>query len=333
MKFATVIAAIILTNTCAFADELSVMDKITKNIKDVCQSPDSKSEYWDISAKAGGGTSKMVKLVGIGVNAEASFSKKEWDGVQKVLRTDQARDNESYRVCVFKLTPLFLNKFVKEKTKTTDEKTTKKKKANGHKVAAKSSPKDKPSENISKETKPPERREPPKEAIPTQNPNRQPESSGGVSQNIDRSPGAVQMNIYGGNNYFPQTTNNNSPVVSPDITNPCRKPTTFKSKVRLIGNNGTILIAEGGEDFVTLLQYCPDKWREGCGNRFPIDRKGNHFEMDKEAISEHQNAFNFLNSSGQWLCIPDKDVTYDSALRMEKGIEGHYFVYVGEIKK
>lgn len=118
MKSAFVTVAIILANTCAFADDTSILDKITKNIKDVCQSPDSRSSYWDVSAKAGGGTNKLVKLVGIGVNAEASFSKKEWDGVQKVLKTDQAKDNENYRKCVSTLTPLFLNKFVPEKTKT-----------------------------------------------------------------------------------------------------------------------------------------------------------------------------------------------------------------------
>jgi hypothetical protein len=110
------VSVIFIHSTIALADEISIMDKITKNIKDVCQSPDSKSKYWDVSVKAGGSTNKIVKLIGIGVTAEAIFNKKEWEGVQKVLRSDQAKDNINYRECVSKLTPLFINKFATAKS-------------------------------------------------------------------------------------------------------------------------------------------------------------------------------------------------------------------------
>jgi hypothetical protein len=95
----------------AIAESFNLSDKIIQNIKDVCLKPSDKGKYWDIGLKAGGETNLKLKFLGK-ASAEASFNKGEWDGIQKVLPSQQAADNASYRDCVNKLTPLFLNKFV-----------------------------------------------------------------------------------------------------------------------------------------------------------------------------------------------------------------------------
>lgn len=98
----------------ANAEKSSLSDKITQNIKDVCLKPSDKGKYWDIGLKAGGETNVKLKFLGK-ASAAASFNQGQWEGVQKVLQNQQAHDNASYRDCVKKLTPLFLNKFVPSK--------------------------------------------------------------------------------------------------------------------------------------------------------------------------------------------------------------------------
>lgn len=105
---------IILHPVFANAGNISLSDRITKNIRDICLAPCDKGKYWETNIKAGGETNVKLKLVGK-ASAEASFGIGEWEGVQKVLQTHQAYDNESYRNCVKQLTPLFVRKFVHTK--------------------------------------------------------------------------------------------------------------------------------------------------------------------------------------------------------------------------
>jgi hypothetical protein len=63
-----------------------------------------------------------LKLAGkANVGGRLNFSRKEWEGVQRVLQTQQQSDNENYRQCAEQLTPEFLKKLDaedREKTPT-----------------------------------------------------------------------------------------------------------------------------------------------------------------------------------------------------------------------
>jgi len=50
------------------------------------------------------------------VNGNADYKNKVWNGIQKVLPKDQAKDNDSYRDCVKKITPIIF--YPKEPHKT-----------------------------------------------------------------------------------------------------------------------------------------------------------------------------------------------------------------------
>lgn len=112
--FAIILVVITLHPNLANAEKLSMSDKITRNIKDICLAPSDKGKYWETSLKAGGETNVKLKFLGK-ASAEASFGIGEWNGVQRVLQSQQAHDNTSYRNCVKRLTPLFLDKFVRNK--------------------------------------------------------------------------------------------------------------------------------------------------------------------------------------------------------------------------
>jgi len=145
----------------ANAEKFSLSDKITQNIRDICLAPSDKGKYWDISLKAGGETNVKLKFLGK-ASAEALFNKGEWEGVQKILRSQQATDNASYRDCVKTLTPLFINKFVPSKqSKSKENKSGNKQKSIN--------------ENIAQST-------------PTALP-----ATSSITQNIDKSPGSTQL--------------------------------------------------------------------------------------------------------------------------------------------
>jgi len=94
-------------------------DRIVQNIKSVCLSPSESGKYWDVSVTGKVNGEATVRLINIGVNGEANFSKGEWDSVQHVLKEQRAGDNANYRDCVTKITPLFLKKFTRTVQKTT----------------------------------------------------------------------------------------------------------------------------------------------------------------------------------------------------------------------
>ena len=87
--------------------EKEVVDSVTS----VCRAPGEQGKYWDVEATGKGDVDLRLlkKLPGVGVEGKVRFSKGEWEGVQRVLRDHQARDNADYRQCVRALTPLFIN--------------------------------------------------------------------------------------------------------------------------------------------------------------------------------------------------------------------------------
>ena len=101
---------LVLISTLLYASD-SIMDQITRNIREVCQAPSNSGNYWEVKLSGDGAAKVRLKLVDIGMSTQAQFSQGEWQGVQQVLREQQAQENASYRVCAEKLTPIFLEKF------------------------------------------------------------------------------------------------------------------------------------------------------------------------------------------------------------------------------
>lgn len=99
----------------AVADKIKEMESIKKNVMELCQAPSDKGKFMDVKVSGGGEASvKLLKILGnTKLSTKATFDKGEWEGVQRVLQSQQAFDNETYRRCVEKLTPLFVKKFVK----------------------------------------------------------------------------------------------------------------------------------------------------------------------------------------------------------------------------
>lgn len=93
-------------------DRIKLMEAVSRNVKDVCQSPSEKGRYWDIDIEGGGEARVRLKLANLGVSGQAEFTKGEWEGVQQVLKEQQAEENKNYRECAQKLTPLFIEKLV-----------------------------------------------------------------------------------------------------------------------------------------------------------------------------------------------------------------------------
>ena len=87
------------------------LDKVTENVQAVCLSPSQQGNYWNVTAKGDINAEGLVRVIALGINGEAIFTKGEWEGIQQVLKEHQAGDNDSYRKCAEKLTPIFLEKF------------------------------------------------------------------------------------------------------------------------------------------------------------------------------------------------------------------------------
>jgi hypothetical protein len=104
----------------------------------------------------------------------------------------------------------------------------------------------------------------------------------------------------------------------------------FKAEVSVEADDNGVVIISGGEGIVALAQCCPDEWKEGCPNNLNIKRQSNKFTLNRKGLSEHQNAFNFRDSSGKWLSIPDRQ-----RVIVGKNIDQvkTYFIYTGPIPK
>lgn len=106
-KFTGICFALVLSNGVV-ADN---MEAIVKGVQAVCQSPSQAGKYWNVTAAGEATANGSVRLVTAGIAGEVTFTKGEWDGVQQVLKAQQAVDNKSFRECSIALTPLFLAKF------------------------------------------------------------------------------------------------------------------------------------------------------------------------------------------------------------------------------
>ena len=94
-----------LIDTSIFAKENEYLD-LVEAIERLCGAPKKESSTF-YTTKLNGKASIDVKIIGL-ADGEASFSKKEWNGVQRVLQQEQLKDNKSYRSCSLSLTPLFI---------------------------------------------------------------------------------------------------------------------------------------------------------------------------------------------------------------------------------
>lgn len=112
MKILTYLLPLIIVSQIIQAD---TMELITKNIKSVCASPDQKSKYWEV--KAEGKNNMDIKLLGMENTLKGTISKGEWEGIQTVLKKQQAKENQNYRECVKYLTPIFMNNFKQDREK------------------------------------------------------------------------------------------------------------------------------------------------------------------------------------------------------------------------
>lgn len=104
----------------------------------------------------------------------------------------------------------------------------------------------------------------------------------------------------------------------------------FRSEVFVEADNQGRISIKGGNEIVSLLQFCPEEWVDGCPNSLTIKRQRNIFELARTGLTEHQNAFNFKNAKGNWLMIPDRSRVYiGKNVNIKKGSIGSYFVYTG----
>ncbi len=84
-----------------------IIEIISNNIVKVCDKPAEAGSYWDIRVKGDGEAGIRLKLAKLGLTGEAEFSKGEWEGVRSTVE-----NSKSYRDCVTKLSPIFIEKFI-----------------------------------------------------------------------------------------------------------------------------------------------------------------------------------------------------------------------------
>ncbi len=107
MKTAAIFLGLVLSSSALATD----LDNIVKNVQAICLSPSQQGKYWNVTTTGKVGANAIIRLIDVGANAEATFTKGEWEGVQQVLKEQQSLENKNYRDCVSKLTPLFIEKF------------------------------------------------------------------------------------------------------------------------------------------------------------------------------------------------------------------------------
>lgn len=105
-----IVPVIVLLVRTAEATDTDAKEQIKQTVKDICLSPTDKGKYWDVDLSGKGDATIKFKNMKPGISGEARLRKGEWEGVQQVLKEHQAADNDSYRKCVMKLTPIFLDK-------------------------------------------------------------------------------------------------------------------------------------------------------------------------------------------------------------------------------
>ena len=132
MKFLFV--ATMFSSANALANEVALskqLQQITTSVERLCKAPtNKKSTYYKIVSK--GKLGLKVKIFGLG--GDATFKQEEWNGIQRVLQRDQANDNNSYRLCSIKLSPIFFEKFTTQKKSKIENKQQTKLSDSGNKI-------------------------------------------------------------------------------------------------------------------------------------------------------------------------------------------------------
>ena len=86
--------------------ESTDIKSIGKTVKEICNRGSiDKGSSLKMIAKSNGGA--RIKFIG-GLTGEVELSKEQWEGVQRVFKKDQLKDNVNYRDCVRELTPIFM---------------------------------------------------------------------------------------------------------------------------------------------------------------------------------------------------------------------------------
>jgi hypothetical protein len=117
-RLVNAIATLTLLSVCSLSAFAQLTDEkrielVTRSVIDICKSPSAPGNTFDIAISGSGGAiAGLRNLPRAGGEVKAEFSKSEWEGVQRVLKEQQLAENNSYRGCVTRLTPLFLEKFL-----------------------------------------------------------------------------------------------------------------------------------------------------------------------------------------------------------------------------
>lgn len=108
---------------------------------------------------------------------------------------------------------------------------------------------------------------------------------------------------------------------------------TVRAKVHVeADDNGVVSVSGEGASQFTTVQYCTDKYADGCGDNVALGITNGSFALDKKGLKYHQNAFNLTTASGTWLRIPNwENVTTGKNVVIEKGKGGSMFIYTGPI--
>jgi len=101
----------------------------------------------------------------------------------------------------------------------------------------------------------------------------------------------------------------------------------YTDVISLEANDSGSIIIRGHTELYKLVQFCPDEWVDGCSPNIEIKRKGDVFNLNKNALARHQSAFNFQDANGLWLQIKSNNVYVGNNLVVNKGANGSYFVY------
>ncbi len=120
------------------------------------------------------------------------------------------------------------------------------------------------------------------------------------------------------------------PSTPPESGRPAvmKTSSTLGEQVHIEADDNGVVTIEGGEGIIGLTQYCPEEWKFNCRSNIYLQREGNNFYLNKDALLHHQNAFNFRDSRGKWLHNPDsQEVTVGKNIHQVKD----YFIYTGHI--
>lgn len=90
--------------------------QITDNVKLLCAAPHEPGKEFNLNTEFSADGSVRIKLIGFaGANGTISLSKSEWEGVRKVLPSEQSKENENYRECARDLAKILIDKMANGK--------------------------------------------------------------------------------------------------------------------------------------------------------------------------------------------------------------------------